>query len=208
MSRIGKAPITVPSGVDVTIDGRNVTVKGPKGDARPRPSPAPSPSARTATRSLVERPDDERENRSLHGLTRTLVNNMVVGVTDGFTQGARDRRRRLPRRGAGSVDAAARPRLQPPRRGRTPPTASRSRCPAPPGSWSRASTRRRSARWPPTSARSASPSPTRARACGTPASRSSARPGRPGRSSDDQHLRVARPYVLQSYPSLISQERT
>ena len=88
MSRIGKAPITVPGGVDVTIDGRRRHGQGPEGHAQPRPSPARSRvrTATTAARSLVERPDDERENRSLHGLTRTLVNNMVVGVTDGFAK--------------------------------------------------------------------------------------------------------------------------
>ena len=83
MSRIGKLPIAVPSGVDVAIDDRLVTVKGPKGTL----------SHRVATPIVVEqadgvlevkRPDDERESRSLHGLTRTLINNMVVGVTEGY----------------------------------------------------------------------------------------------------------------------------
>ncbi len=83
MSRIGKLPVTVPSGVEVQINERLVTVKGPKGTL----------SHQVATPIVVEqgegvldvrRPDDERESRSLHGLTRTLVNNMVVGVTDGY----------------------------------------------------------------------------------------------------------------------------
>jgi large subunit ribosomal protein L6 len=86
MSRIGKAPITVPGGVDVTIDdGRTVTVKGPKGTLS-RTIPGAITIRRDETTLVVERPDDERENRSLHGLTRTLVSNMVVGVTDGFAK--------------------------------------------------------------------------------------------------------------------------
>lgn len=83
MSRIGKAPITVPSGVDVTIQGGAVTVKGPKGQLS-RPVPGAIIVRQEGDTLLVERPDDERESRSLHGLTRSLVNNMVVGVTDGF----------------------------------------------------------------------------------------------------------------------------
>jgi large subunit ribosomal protein L6 len=85
MSRIGKAPITVPSGVDVTIAGGTVTVKGPGGTLS-RPIPGSISVRQDEGTLLVERPDDERENRSLHGLTRTLVNNLVVGVTTGFTK--------------------------------------------------------------------------------------------------------------------------
>ena len=90
MSRIGKAPISVPSGVDVTINGADVTVKGPKGTlSRTIPGAitvrSEAGDGGVAT-LLVERPDDERENRSLHGLSRTLVSNMVVGVTDGFAK--------------------------------------------------------------------------------------------------------------------------
>jgi large subunit ribosomal protein L6 len=83
MSRIGQAPITIPSGVDVTIEGRVVTVKGPKGELT-RTVPATIAVQRIDHELHVTRPDDERENRALHGLTRSLVNNMVVGVTDGF----------------------------------------------------------------------------------------------------------------------------
>ena len=83
MSRIGKAPITVPSGVDVTIDGASVTVKGPKGTLS-RELPGAITVRREDSQLLVERPNDERQNRSLHGLSRTLVSNMVVGVTQGF----------------------------------------------------------------------------------------------------------------------------
>jgi large subunit ribosomal protein L6 len=85
MSRIGKAPITVPGGVDITIDGAAVTVKGPKGTLS-RVVPAPISVRRDEGTLVVERPNDERESRSLHGLSRTLVNNMVVGVTDGFSK--------------------------------------------------------------------------------------------------------------------------
>ncbi|GAA5122291.1 50S ribosomal protein L6 [Haloechinothrix salitolerans] len=86
MSRIGKEPITIPSGVDVTIDGQHVTVKGPKGTLE-HTVPEPITVERDEDGALlVKRPDDERESRSLHGLTRTLVNNLVVGVTDGYTK--------------------------------------------------------------------------------------------------------------------------
>jgi large subunit ribosomal protein L6 len=83
MSRVGRSPITVPSGVDVTISGQHVTVKGPKGSLE-REIPNPMRISQEDGQLLVERPDDERENRALHGLTRSLVNNMVIGVTDGF----------------------------------------------------------------------------------------------------------------------------
>ena len=85
MSRIGKAPIPVPSGVDVTLSGRNVTVKGPKGTLQ-REIPGAITIRQEGDELLVERPDDERQNRAMHGLVRSLVNNMVVGVTDGFTK--------------------------------------------------------------------------------------------------------------------------
>ena len=85
MSRIGKNPITVPSGVDVTIADRNVTVKGPKGTLS-RPIPGDIVVRQEESTILVERPDDERTNRALHGLTRTLVANMVEGVTTGFVK--------------------------------------------------------------------------------------------------------------------------
>jgi len=89
MSRIGKAPITVPGGVDVAIAegpvGMAVTVKGPKGTLS-RVIPGEIVVRREDGELIVERPDDARENRSLHGLTRTLVSNMVVGVTDGFAK--------------------------------------------------------------------------------------------------------------------------
>ncbi|MCL2785178.1 MAG: 50S ribosomal protein L6 [Propionibacteriaceae bacterium] len=83
MSRIGKMPITIPAGVDITIDGPLVTVKGPKGTLS---HTVVSPIMVEAKDGIIEvtRPNDERVSRSLHGLTRTLVNNMVVGVTAGY----------------------------------------------------------------------------------------------------------------------------
>jgi large subunit ribosomal protein L6 len=83
MSRIGQAPIAIPSGVDVQIEGRMVKVKGPKGELT-RMVPATISVQQVDGQLLVARPDDERDNRALHGLTRSLVNNMVIGVTDGF----------------------------------------------------------------------------------------------------------------------------
>lgn len=85
MSRIGRNPVPVPSGVNVAIDGRSVTVKGPRGTLSHEVAGDITVRQDGGT-LLVERPDDERRNRSLHGLTRTLVNNMVVGVTTGFTK--------------------------------------------------------------------------------------------------------------------------
>ena len=83
MSRIGKLPVPVPSGVDVSIDGALVTVKGPKGTLSHTVA-APITVEKGEGVLDVKRPDDERESKSLHGLTRTLVNNMVVGVTEGY----------------------------------------------------------------------------------------------------------------------------
>ena len=86
MSRIGRLPITVPSGVDVTIDGRNVTVKGPKGTLSRSLHPDITVSREDGT-LVVTRPTEQKTHKQLHGLTRTLVNNMVVGVTDGYRKG-------------------------------------------------------------------------------------------------------------------------
>jgi large subunit ribosomal protein L6 len=85
MSRIGKAPIPVPSGVDVTIAGAHITVKGPKGTLE-RDIPGAITIRQDGEELLVERPNDERQNRALHGLVRSLVNNMVVGVHEEFTK--------------------------------------------------------------------------------------------------------------------------
>jgi large subunit ribosomal protein L6 len=85
MSRIGKAPINVPSGVDVSINGSTVTVKGPKGTLS-RTLIGGITVRQEENTLLVERPNEERESRSLHGLSHALVNNMVVGVTDGFVK--------------------------------------------------------------------------------------------------------------------------
>jgi large subunit ribosomal protein L6 len=86
MSRIGRLPIAVPSGVDVTIDGRTVTVKGPKGTLSRSLHPDMAVSQEDGT-ILVTRPTEQKTHKQLHGLTRTLVNNMVVGVTDGYRKG-------------------------------------------------------------------------------------------------------------------------
>jgi len=85
MSRIGKSPIPVLSGVDVTIADRHITVKGPKGTLE-RDIPGAITIRQDGEELLVERPDDQRENRALHGLVRSLVNNMVVGVHAEFTK--------------------------------------------------------------------------------------------------------------------------
>jgi large subunit ribosomal protein L6 len=83
MSRIGKAPISVPTGVDVTIDGRTISVKGPKGTLS-REIPGSITVTRDGDTLVCERPNDENKTKAMHGLTRSLVNNMVIGVTDGF----------------------------------------------------------------------------------------------------------------------------
>jgi len=84
MSRIGKRPVAVPSGVEVTIDGQAITVKGPKGTLSHTVA-EPITVERSEDGALeVKRPNDERESRALHGLTRTLVSNLVVGVTEGY----------------------------------------------------------------------------------------------------------------------------
>jgi large subunit ribosomal protein L6 len=85
MSRVGKQPIVIPTGVDVTIDGARVVVKGPKGTLQ-HDAPPTITIARDGDAILVTRPDDERANRALHGLTRSLVANMVTGVSAGFTR--------------------------------------------------------------------------------------------------------------------------
>ncbi len=86
MSRIGRLPITVPAGVELALDGQVVTVKGPKGTlTHTIAEPIKLERAENGT-FVVTRPDDNRTSRSLHGLTRTLVNNMVVGVTDGYAK--------------------------------------------------------------------------------------------------------------------------
>ncbi len=85
MSRIGKQPIPIPSGVEVTLDGSHVTVKGPRGTLE-HDAPEGITITREGDELVVARPDDEREHRALHGLTRSLVANMVIGVSDGFVK--------------------------------------------------------------------------------------------------------------------------
>lgn len=85
MSRVGKTPIPVPSGVEVTLTGRSVVVKGPQGQLQ-RDLPGEITITQEDATLLVQRPDDQRHNRSLHGLPRSLVANMVTGVTAGYTK--------------------------------------------------------------------------------------------------------------------------
>jgi large subunit ribosomal protein L6 len=86
MSRIGRLPIEIPAGVDVKIDGSLVSVKGPKGELSLAVA-SPIQVQIEDGQVLVTRPDDERASRSLHGLTRTLISNQIVGVTTGYTKG-------------------------------------------------------------------------------------------------------------------------
>ena len=85
MSRIGKQPITIPAGVEVTLDGGHVTVKGPKGTLE-HEAPATITITREGDDLVFARPDDARQNRALHGLTRSLVANMVQGVSEGYSR--------------------------------------------------------------------------------------------------------------------------
>ena len=83
MSRIGRLPIEIPSGVDITIDGQHVAVKGPKGELALTVK-EPIEARKVENQVIVTRPDDERSSRSLHGLSRTLINNLIIGVTQGY----------------------------------------------------------------------------------------------------------------------------
>ena len=85
MSRIGRLPIDIPAGVTVTVAGDQVEVKGPKGELSTRVA-SPIAVSVEENQVVVTRPDDERESRSLHGLTRTLINNNIIGVTTGYTK--------------------------------------------------------------------------------------------------------------------------
>ncbi|MHA6693263.1 50S ribosomal protein L6 [Homoserinimonas sp. A520] len=86
MSRIGRLPIDIPAGVDIKVDGSAVTVKGPKGELSLTVA-SPIEVKVEDSQVLVTRPDDERESRSLHGLTRTLIHNQIIGVTEGYSKG-------------------------------------------------------------------------------------------------------------------------
>ena len=178
MSRIGMQPITIPSGVDVSIDGGKVAVKGPKGQLSLDIVGGVS-ITRDADTLLVERVDDTRGNRSLHGLQRTLIANMVIGVSEGFSKDLEIVGVGYRAPGAGPrQDRSARRLLAPGvtcRRRRE----SRSRFRNRPASPSAASTSSSSDKLRPTFASSASPSPTRARASAMPASASSAKPASP-----------------------------
>ncbi|MEY4101939.1 MAG: hypothetical protein RIR88_73, partial [Actinomycetota bacterium] len=86
MSRIGRLPIDIPGGVTVTIEGQDVTTKGPKGELKLTIA-SPITAVIEENQVVVSRPDDERNSRSLHGLTRTLIANQIVGVTQGYEKG-------------------------------------------------------------------------------------------------------------------------
>lgn len=86
MSRIGRLPIQIPAGVTVAVDGQSVSVKGPKGELS-LVAANPIEVAVEENQVLVTRPNDERDSRSLHGLTRTLIHNQIIGVTEGYTKG-------------------------------------------------------------------------------------------------------------------------
>ena len=86
MSRIGRLPIPVPAGVDIAIDGQTVNVKGPKGSLSHSVATPISVQREENGTLLVQRPNDERQNRALHGLSRTLIANMITGVTEGYTK--------------------------------------------------------------------------------------------------------------------------
>ncbi|OBG37924.1 MULTISPECIES: 50S ribosomal protein L6 [Mycolicibacter] len=86
MSRIGKQPVPVPTGVDVTIDGQNVSVKGPKGTLELTVAEPINVARNDDGALVVTRPDDDRRNRSLHGLSRTLLANLVTGVSEGYVR--------------------------------------------------------------------------------------------------------------------------
>ena len=85
MSRIGNQPIAIPNGVDITLDGHTLTVKGPKGTLSHK-LPQSMQVEVTADEVKVARPSDDKEHKSLHGLTRSLINNMVIGVTEGYSK--------------------------------------------------------------------------------------------------------------------------
>src|SRR3954447_18084485 len=84
MSRIGKIPVLIPSGVEVTIEGQDVRVKGPKGELSHTVAEPITVSKAEDGTLAVERPNDERRSKALHGLSRTLISNMVIGVTEGY----------------------------------------------------------------------------------------------------------------------------
>ena len=180
MSRIGRLPIAVPAGVDVTIDGRSVTVQGPRGTLH-RDLHPDMLVAREGDSIVVTRPSEEKVHKQLHGLTRTLVANMVIGVTTATARASRSPASAIARPRSATTCSSTWATATRSRSRRRPASASRWR--TPPGWPSWASTRSSSARSPHGSARPASPSRTRARASATPASRSAARPARPARSA-------------------------
>ena len=173
MSRIGRLPIEVPAGVTVTIGEDNViTVKGPLGELT-KSFPAAIKVEQEANVIHVTRPNDAKENRAAHGMTRSILNSMVIGVTKSSRSTASATV--SPSRASSWTSASA--SLTTCLWMRFP--ASRWRPPIPTRSWSRAATSSRSARWLPASAASARLSLIRARASSTPTKSSAARKARP-----------------------------
>lgn len=184
MSRIGKQPVVVPAGVDVTIDGQNVAVKGPKGTLTLDVAEPLEVSRNDEGAIVVTRPNDERRNRSLHGLSRTLIANLVTGVTQGYTTKMEifGVGYRVQAKGSNLEFALGYSHpvlIEAPRASRSQSRPRRSsRCPA--------STSRKSARSRQSSAACVAPTRTRARAFATRVSRSAARSERQV-SSNGQH---------------------
>ena len=177
MSRIGKKPVAVPKGVTVTVDGQHGRGEGPEGRAaRARSIPRDMLVSLEDGKVIGARPSDEKRHKALHGLTRTLIANMVEGVTKGFAR--RSRSRASATRPSEAVRGEPHRRLLAPGRVRAPKGIKIYGAATTRWSRSRARTRRSSARWPRSSARCARRSRTRARASSTRASRSAARRAR------------------------------
>ena len=174
MSRVGKEPIPIPNGVEVTIDTGHVAVKGPKGELE-RQTPTQIAISRSGDELVVTRPTTNARTAPLHGLVRSLVNNMVVGVSDGFS-------RDLEIVGVGYRATAQGPNRLELQVGFSHPVVVEApdgvtfEVPVPTRISVRGFDKQLVGRSPPTSASSASPSPTRARASATPASACCARP--------------------------------
>ena len=190
MSRVGKNPIPVPAGVEVTLLDRHVAVSGPNGRLE-HDLPGEITVRKENSTLLVERPDDERHNRALHGLTRSLVANMVTGVTTGYQKDLEivGVGYRATAKGAGQIELAlgfSHPVVV------NAPEGITFEVPVPTRITVRGRTSRGSARWRPTSARSESRSPIRAKESATRAKSSSARQGRqPSSHVDKQDSRAS-----------------
>ena len=191
MSRIGGCPFPSRRRRRDSSTATTSRSRAPRASSSRDIAPELRSRARGRSTLRVERPNDEKRSRELHGLTRTLRGQHGHRRHHRLPQGPRDHRRRLPRP-AGRQEAAAQPGLQPPDRDRSAAAYQLRGRERPPGWPSLASTRSSSATLPPGSAPRASPSPTRARACATPARSSAARPARPARSEARSEHAVSR----------------